>query len=60
MNEKMLEQVRHIRDMQYSCWEDYRDEVLKNNRLKSMRDLFEMNVRALDYLMTEVKKHDIV
>lgn len=57
----ILEALEDMREVQFRCWEDYREDV--KTRGKAFRLLMtkaDRNIRVLDYLMTEVRKLDAV
>ena len=59
-NKKLLEILANLRRINYSLWEQYHEEAKDEPGWRDgMRDMYEMDVRALDYVM-EAIRHDAI
>lgn len=50
--EKLIAILAGCREIQFRCWENYRNKEF----LSDLRDLYDLRVRALDYVMEGLKR----
>lgn len=56
---KIIDILAECREIKYSLWEEYHEKAKESSNWEWMRDIYEKEVRALDYAM-EALRHDTV
>lgn len=54
----IIRALENMRDTKLEIWREYADNVKRGESyLRSLRNTFELHVRALDYAITELKRN---